>query len=220
MADFDHQWGYIPDDNIIFSKERIGELLAFTQLPREFFKGKRCLDAGCGNGRYTYAMLQLGGVVSSIDISTKAIESVTHINRDARVQDLLTLEPNPIHDFVLSWGVLHHTGDPREGFRRLVSQVRPGGVLHVMLYHQDQQEMYRFGRRIWRFLPYIGRAAYIRYCIRKWGGTFHGWWDALNPTYNFSYHEDEIRGWFVDEGFNNILLTQKYNINLQGTKTD
>ena len=218
MADFDYQWSYIPDDNIVFNKSRIEEFLAFTHLPAEYFKGKRCLDAGCGNGRYTYAMLQLGGLVTSVDISTKAIESVKRINPNAQVKDLLTFEPNPIHDFVLSWGVLHHTKDPREGFRRVASQVKPGGIVHVMLYHQDQQGMYTFGRRIWRFLPYVIQSAYVRYCVRKRGGTFHGWWDALNPTYNFSYDEDEVRSWFEEEGFKDIRLTQKYNINMQGTR--
>ena len=28
----------------------------------------------------------------------------------------MNLLPNPIYDFVLSWGVLHHLQDPRDAF--------------------------------------------------------------------------------------------------------
>lgn len=193
-------------------------MLTLTQLPESFFKGKRCLDAGCGSGRYTYAMQELGAEVTSIDLSPKAIESVSCINKDARVQDILTLEPNPVYDFVLSWGVLHHSRDPRDGFRRVATQVKPGGILHIMLYHKDTQYVYEFGRRIWPHLPYPGKVLYIRYWMLRGGGTFHGWWDALNPTYNFSYDEDEVRVWFEEENFSDIRLTQKYSINMQGRK--
>lgn len=218
MTDFDYQWECLPDSKIELNRDRVEELLTLTQLPESFFKGKRCLDAGCGSGRYTYAMQELGAEVTSIDLSPRAIESVLCINKDVRVQDILTLEPNPIYDFVLSWGVLHHSRDPRDGFRRVASQVKPGGILHIMLYHKDTQYVYEFGRRIWPHLPYPGKVLYIRYRILRGGGTFHGWWDALNPTYNFSYDEDEVRGWFEEENFSDIYLTQKYSINMRGKK--
>ena len=218
MTDFDYQWENLPDEKIEYTQDRIDELLTLTQLPASFFLGKRCLDAGCGSGRYTFAMQQLGADVRSIDMSPKAIDSVSKINSDAYIQDILTLEPNPIFDFVLSWGVLHHTINPREGFRRVASQVKPGGIFHVMLYHKDTQKVYEFGRKIWPYLPHFGKIIYTKYRAIKGGGSFHGWWDALNPTYNFSYDEVEIEEWFKQEEFIDIICTQKYNINMRGRK--
>jgi len=54
----------------------------------------------------------------------------------------MDLTPNPIYDFVLSWGVLHHLQDPRKAFSKVASQVKKeNGILHVMLYHKDTQKI-------------------------------------------------------------------------------
>ena len=67
-----------------------------------FIKNKICLDAGCGPGRWTYAMQQLGAKeVTSFDISSEAIKKCKVINSDAYVQDILELKQNNFYDFVL-----------------------------------------------------------------------------------------------------------------------
>lgn len=218
MPDFDFQWKNLADEAIEYNQDRINELLNFTKIESAFFKNKQCLDAGCGNGRYTYALMKLGGIVDSIDISPQAISKCQKINPKARVQDLLTLSPNPIYDFVLSWGVIHHTSNPRMAFKNVASQVRPGGILHVMLYHQDTQTIYIKRRKIWQYLPHFCKRIYVKYLAFRFRGSEHGWWDALNPQYNFSYHESEIEKWFHEEGFENIRLVEKYNINMNGNK--
>ena len=94
-TEFDYQWSEIPDPTIELTPGRILEFLSFTQLPLEFFKKKEALDAGCGSGRFTWAMQQLGANVSSFDISPKAIEQCQMINPDAHVQDIYDLEGDP-----------------------------------------------------------------------------------------------------------------------------
>ncbi len=129
----------------------------------------------------------------------------------------MDLEPNPVYDFVLSWGVLHHTPDPRAAFRRVVSQVkRKNGMFHVMLYHKDTQRCYEEGRKIWKDLLEEERIRYCKDKVKQFGGNIHGWYDAFNPTYNFSYTEDEIKKWFEEEGFHKIKLIKKLNINMRG----
>src|SRR5262249_6344110 len=43
---------------------------------------------------------------------------------------------NNVFDVVVCNGVLHHTGGPVEGFRSLVSLVRPGGIIVIGLYNR------------------------------------------------------------------------------------
>ena len=51
----------------------------------------------------------------------------------------------------------------------------------------------------------------------KKGGNVHGWFDALNPEFNWSYTKEELKEWFVEEGFSNIKLgDMKFNINMNG----
>jgi SAM-dependent methyltransferase len=218
MAEFDYQWQTISSPAITFTEGRVSEFLNFTGLAAGFFKLKKCLDAGCGSGRYTYALLQLGAEVRSIDISEEAIKICREINPQAFVQDLMSLNPDPVFDFVLSWGVLHHLKDPREGFRKVASQVRAGGLLHIMLYHRDTQGIYKKGRKDWPGLTESEKLILCKDMAQKYGGDVHGWWDAFNPKYNWGYKPGEIEKWFRQEGFKNIKVVQEYNINIQGEK--
>ena len=214
VREFDYQWEKLPSPYIGYTKERVKELLDLTKLKSSFFDGKTCLDVGCGNGRYTYAMQQLGAKVTSFDISRRAVESCRKINPQTYRADLMDLTPNPKFDFVLCWGVLHHLPDPRLAFKRAASQVRSGGILHIMVYHKKTQRIYEEGRRIWRKLKTEEKLGLCKRMVEKHGGNLHGWWDAFNPEYNWSFEPKEIKKWFKQEAFKKIKLTKKYNINI------
>ena len=78
MTEFDYQWKNLPSEDIEYNDLRVKEFLSFTKLkPEKSIVGKDCLDAGCGIGRYTYAMQKLGAnKVNSLDISSEAIKNV------------------------------------------------------------------------------------------------------------------------------------------------
>ena len=108
-----------------------------------FIKNKICLDAGCGSGRWTYAMQELGAKsVDSFDISEEAIKRCKEINSNARIFDIWNLKPNPIYDFVFSWGVLNNTKNTRQAFSKVASQVKKDGMLHVMIYNKENDWAY------------------------------------------------------------------------------
>lgn len=218
MGEFDYQWENLPSPDTEYNPDRINELLTYSGLNPGWFKGKNCLDAGCGNGRFTYALQQLGGVVSSFDVSSKAVEQCRKVNPEAYVKDILTFERNQVYDFVLCWGVLHHLENPHLGFEKVSSQVRSGGFLLVMVYHKDTQKPYLEGRKLWPSLNEEQRLAYCREKVAKIGGTIHGWYDAFNPQFNWSFEPKEVKKWFELAGFKNVRLTQKYNINMIGWK--
>ncbi len=214
--EFDYQWGKLPSPAIEYTTDRIRELLDHVRLPSSFFQGRLCLDVGCGNGRWTYALQQLGAEVHSFDVSVEAVERCRQVNPKAYVFDLLDLDPNPKYEFVLCWGVLHHLADPRLGFRKVASQTMHEGILHIMVYHCDTQRVYEEGRRKWKTFTHEQRLTYCEAMARRHGGNVHGWWDAFNPEYNWSYQPKEVAKWFKEEAFDEITLTEKYNINIRG----
>lgn len=216
MPEFDFQWKKFSCTLTEYSVERVRELLDMTQLSPEFFRGKYCLDAGCGNGRYTYALLKLGAKVVSFDLSPQAIEECKKVNPNAFVFDLMDLSPNPKYDFIFCFGVIHHLLSPYEAFRKLCSQLKEGGTLFVMVYHVDTQPKYEVGRIAWQLLPSKAKVKFCEKLSKHLGGEVHTWYDALNPKYNWSFYPYEIEQWFKAEGFQKIKLTKVYNINIRG----
>jgi 2-polyprenyl-3-methyl-5-hydroxy-6-metoxy-1,4-benzoquinol methylase len=222
MTEFDYQWKNLPDPLLELNPQRVQEFLDLVQLPAEWFKGKLCLDAGCGSGRWTWGMMQLNARVMSVDISESALFLCRSVNpkRTFKLNIESYRSNRPHFDFVLCWGVLHHLKAPIQGFRNVAACVKPGGYLHIMVYHQENQRKYSFLRKIWRLLP--GNYSKRWFCSLLSSGipfkTEHGWWDALNPRYNHGYYPSEIRKWFEDEGFEDITLTREFSINFRGRK--
>lgn len=219
-AEFDYQWDNLPDPALELTPERIAEFLDYVQLQPAWFNGKDCLDAGCGSGRWTWAMMQLGAHVESADISLSAIHKAAKINPMVVVWNI----SKPRHDgeqkdLVFCWGVLHHMEDPHNGFLNLANLVKRGGYLHIMVYHKSTQWKYLPLRKLWRILP--GEKSKRLLCkalARGMPNGEHGWWDALNPKFNHSFYPVEVRGWFMEAGFYDITLTKEFNINVRGRK--
>lgn len=81
-ASFDFQWAELPTgrymlENEQFRAEAPGYVQEFTGLPASWFPGKTVLDAGCGLGRYSWALCQLGARVTSIDQSDHGLRRTT-----------------------------------------------------------------------------------------------------------------------------------------------
>ena len=241
MTDFDYQWKNLlgkealKDMEQMFecNNDRVKEFLGLTGIKSwykkdSFIKDKICLDAGCGPGRWTCAMQKLGAKkVDSFDLSEEAVKRCKEINPNAYVFDIWDLKPNPIYDFVLSWGVLHHTKNTRQAFSKVASQVKKGGMLHVMIYNKENDWAYEGFRgdtcvekhAYWMTLSDQEKIKLCEDMVKKYGGNIHLKFDALNPTYNWSHSSDEVESWFKEEGFSEIKLRMvKQNINMNGKK--
>ncbi len=68
VFDFEHR-RYRDSQHAQFHPRLINQFLLECGLPREFFAGKRALDAGCGSGRWTYALAELGAEVTAVDLT-------------------------------------------------------------------------------------------------------------------------------------------------------
>ena len=102
------------------------------------------LIAGCGTGRQTAmtAFRYPGDRITSIDISQASLayakercDAAGLTGIDFRLLDLHEVETlNRRFDAVLTTGVLHHLPDPEKGWEALTRVLKPGGVMHVMVY--------------------------------------------------------------------------------------
>jgi len=103
-------------------------------------RGRRCIDIGCGLGRWTKTMLAIGAQsVLSVDVSESALAGVKTFNDEtlrADVVGLTTKHPELIgrFDFANLWGVAMCTHDPLKAFLAAAQTVRPGGALYLMVY--------------------------------------------------------------------------------------
>jgi trans-aconitate 2-methyltransferase len=95
---------------------------------------ERVLDAGCGTGRVTAALLERlpRGEVVAVDGSPAMVEEARARlgpGVDVRVVDLTELELSPPVDAVLSTATFHWISDHDRLFERLHAVLKPGGRL-------------------------------------------------------------------------------------------
>lgn len=96
-------------------------------------KGKTVLEIGSGAGRFTEILLNAGADVVSIDMSSAV--NVNFKNNNNKGNLLLIqcdLDKNPLpdgmFDFVLFYGVLQHTKNPKRSLRQALKKLKTGGV--------------------------------------------------------------------------------------------
>src|SRR3954468_14848911 len=95
---------------------------------------ERVVDAGCGTGRVTAALLERlpRGQVVAVDGSPAMVEQVRERlgdRVDARVAALLELELDAPVDAILSTATFHWIADHDRLFSRLLAALKPGGRL-------------------------------------------------------------------------------------------
>ena len=102
-------------------KSEKGFLEFIGPIEKNFFPGKFVLDAGCGNGSYSYYAASYGAEVIAIDFS-KAISVAQENTKDMNVQVVRADITHPpfkegSFDYIFSIGVLHHLPEPETGFQ-------------------------------------------------------------------------------------------------------
>jgi trans-aconitate 2-methyltransferase len=111
------------------------EMLGREVLDRLPLNGdERVLDAGCGSGRITEALIERlpRGRVTAVDQSASMVAAARlrlGSSADVRVVDLLELELEEPVDAVLSTATFHWITDHELLFRRLRAVLAPGGRL-------------------------------------------------------------------------------------------
>lgn len=254
MDTFDYKWHYMENEpkNEIFSLLTEDGLVncgiqrvtinpiwidlfkADVKLPEDYFKDKLVCDAGCGYGRNAYAMSELGAKVVAFDYALSGCEQTYKNLRDRKNVHVTRADVNhpPFKDgdfdFVMSWGVLHHTPDTKHAFDTISRLVKQNGILWVHLYEKSNPPrayLTEFVRFILQKLPVEKRYKLCRLLVlpkfvakRKiltsmvqaafpFAPTQAAAFDAFSPRYNHRTSSKELLRWFEDNGFEDIDFT-------------
>ncbi len=125
------QWDGASYDRISGPMEALGrDVLERLELVGD----ETVLDAGCGSGRITEALIERlpGGKAIAVDQSPSMVDAARQRlgpDADVRVVDLLELDLEEPIDAILSTATFHWIVDHDRLFRRLRSVLRPGGRL-------------------------------------------------------------------------------------------
>ncbi len=126
-------WAGASYDALSTPQQRMGDDVLARLQPR--LRGdETVLDAGCGSGRVTAALLPLvpHGDVIGVDGSPSMIEQARHVlpaDVDLHVQDLAELTLDGPVDAIVSTATFHWLLDHERLFGRLAAVLRPGGPL-------------------------------------------------------------------------------------------
>jgi trans-aconitate 2-methyltransferase len=138
------------------------------------------LDAGCGSGRITEALIERvpDGHVIAVDASRSMVDAALERlpGADVRCLDLLELELGEPVDAILSTATFHWIADHERLFARLRAALRPGGRLVAQCGGRANIDVLR------------GKANEVR-AREPYARHFNGW----EPPWNYAGPEDTHR---------------------------
>jgi SAM-dependent methyltransferase len=232
VASFGRQWNRY---DVARADEDSATFAVKTGVAPRDLAGLRVLDAGCGGGRYSLLAAQHGARVVGVDLSD-AVEKAAALCAgqpavDIVQADLLALPlAEAAFDLVFSIGVLHHSPDPRRAFAQVAARVRPGGRLAVWLYRRNtapQEWLNRALRTVTSRMPapalerlcaglgVLGSVPLLNRTLNKVANfSNHPDWtlrvcdnfDWYAPRYQSHHTIDELKAWFTEEGFDNLVV--------------
>ena len=231
VASFGRQWNRY---DVARPEEDAAVFRVKTGLDPENLSGKLVLDAGCGGGRYARLLGEHGARVVGVDLSAAVDKAASLCQPYENVlicqADLLDLPlASSSFDVAFSIGVLHHSPDPRRAFAEVARLVKPGGHLAVWLYRKNTppQEWLNSGLRALstRLSPRVleplcaglgvfGSIPVLNRTLNKLANfSNHPDWtlrvcdnfDWYAPKYQFHHTIPELRRWFEEEGFVDLV---------------
>lgn len=189
-------------------------ILDFANFPK--WNGKTVLEIGSGIGTDTISFMEAGADLTSIDLSE---ESVKLAKKRAEVYGF---DPERISvanaeeftfdrtfDLVYSFGVIHHTPNPRAVIQRIAQHQKEGQELRIMLYSKisyklfwamhtyDKWDISRMNETIQEF------AEAQTGCPVAYTYTFDEIRELLSPWYDiYDIRKDHIFTWDVSKYIN------------------
>jgi len=135
----------IDDKTIVAAEEDFKRIAGVETL-----EGQTFLDLGCGSGMNSLIAYRLkADKIVSIDYDPNSVEATTWLRKKYADDDRWEIKRGSVldqefmdslgtHNFVLSWGVLHHTGSMWEAIENATKKVEPGGKFFIALYNHNR----------------------------------------------------------------------------------
>jgi SAM-dependent methyltransferase len=115
------------------------------------WKGKKVLEIGCGIGTAAQSFAEAGAIYTGVDLSEKSLQ----LARDrfevfglegtfykVNDEDISSFVPVEDFDLVYSFGVIHHTPNPKKLLSEIRKYMNKDSVLRVMLYASNSWKAY------------------------------------------------------------------------------
>lgn len=143
---FGELWPAYTDEQFKFSVELLGRRFRENGFDMNWFKGKKCLDIGCGGGRYSIALSSFGAEhVIGMDVgeagiadAKKRAADIGLTNVEFRVGSVLELPfPDETFNCVLFSGILQHTERPVRALKEIGRVTKSGGMFYSLTYSTE-----------------------------------------------------------------------------------
>lgn len=225
---FAHQWEKLKEGNYLLSdpwfRKSVDRILwkEEIQIKPEWFKGKDVLDAGCGNGRWSFGLAKLGANITAVDINQVAIDETRNAISDFDVdkdfyisplEDLSINIPPKKYDLVFSWGVVHHCSSFNGALNELIKFVKDDGILYIYLYGRESipylDDLEIFKERI-KYNTLRNEEDRYQFLLKKAEGNpnlIHNYHDAYAPLINRRLDYDYVHDFIKQRGFEDIVRT-------------
>lgn len=130
----------------------------------EKWREKKVLEIGCGIGTDTINFARAGAVVTAIEISEKSLDLTRQRARVygledkikfycANAEELSKVVPIEPYDLIYSFGVIHHTSQPKRVIGEIKKYTKSGTVIKIMVYH-------RYSWKVFWILLVYGKGAF------------------------------------------------------------
>ena len=212
-------------------EEELEEFFTAYGISPSELKNKTVLDAGCGVGRLTKNLGKYAKEVVGFDMH-EAMESV--FQQSYMIENVHIIQADLFHppfskkfNFVWCQGVLPYTPNPREGFHKLSTHVKDGGMICAWFYIKGQRSVTRDLRNIFKNsykLPppillllcralafgYVTIASIIRRKNRfkRYKVLAFSFYDFLSQKYVYYLTIPEIRQMFEEEGLEILNVSE------------
>lgn len=149
---FSSEWGKIDETVRAWGRDPITRRMLFLEsvdISEDQLKGKKILDAGCGNGEVEIGLYNSGAEIFAIDLSFSVDKVWNKIKMDGLQNDFHVVQGNihelpfkkDVFDIVHSAGVLHHTPDTLYGFRKVERTLKLNGKAYIEVYSKDHKNL-------------------------------------------------------------------------------
>ncbi len=220
-----------------------------TGLNPEQVQGKLVLDAGVGAGRFSDILARWGAKVVGVDLSyavEAAYQNFKHLENVVIAQGDIGKLPfaEGTFDFIVSIGVLHHTPNTKEYFKKLVPLLKPGGSIAIWVYPNDGDYVtrtqwipftYRIPDRMFYewcrwFVPLANKyrsSNIVQWISKVFPFSYQGLgtendildtFDGYSPRYHGIHSVEEVMGWFRESGLENVREPGNWITSVRGDR--
>jgi SAM-dependent methyltransferase len=177
------------------------------------------LEVGCGTGQLSnFLGMTWGRTVFGSDLCLNSLRLANNFRQQQRIEGVAFLQMNLFKpafkansfDYVISNGVLHHTGDPYGGFQAIGELVKPGGYILIGLYNKIGRLTTDARRLIFRVSG--DRFTYLDSRLREKmaAGRRRAWFmDQYKHPHESKHTIGEVQQWFAANGFDFVNAIPK-----------